>query len=143
MAIERTVYTGGTFDVPHIGHVNFLRQCKKIAGESDVVVALNTDEFVERYKGQRPIFSYDERKRMLELLEYVTRVIPNEQGEDSKPAILSVAPAFIVIGSDWAKKDYYKQMNFSQDWLDQHGITLLYVPYTEGISTTEIKRRLK
>ncbi len=139
----RKVYTGGTFDVLHAGHINFLRQCKIIAGEDGrVVVALNTDEFIYSYKAKKSLFSYDERKRLLEQVEYVDEVIPNEGGADSKPAILSVKPRFIVIGSDWASKDYYLQMGFTQEWLDKNDIILVYVPYTQIISTTEIKKRL-
>jgi len=54
-----------------------------------------------------------------------------------------VAPDYILIGSDWARKDYYTQMGFDQNWLDERGIVLGYVPYTPGISTTNIKGRLK
>jgi glycerol-3-phosphate cytidylyltransferase len=136
----KTVYTGGTFDLFHSGHVNFLRQCKKI-GER-VVVSLNTDEFIKKYKGKPPIMSYEERAEILWGCRYVDLVIPNTGGQDSKPAILQVYPDFIVIGSDWACKDYYAQMGFTQKWLDDYGIVLIYIPYTQGISTTEIKKRL-
>jgi glycerol-3-phosphate cytidylyltransferase-like family protein len=71
----------------------------------------------------------------------VDEVVKNESGKDSKPTILKVKPDFIVIGSDWAARDYYAQMGFSQNWLDKHNILLLYVPYTEVISSSEIKRR--
>lgn len=134
-------YTGGTFDYFHSGHVNFLRQCKAIADV--VVVSLNTDEFITQFKGKPPIMSYDERRKVLEGCRYVDKVIPNTGGADSKPAIISVKPDFIIIGSDWASKDYYKQMGFNQEWLDEQGIVLIYVPYTLGISTTQIKERLK
>lgn len=70
-------------------------------------------------------------------------MIPNEGGTDSKPSIVKIMPDVIAIGSDWAKKDYYAQMGFTQDWLDSNAISLLYIPYTEGISSTDIKRRLK
>ena len=73
---------------------------------------------------------------------YVDEVIPNTDGEDSKPAIMSVDPKFLVIGSDWAKKDYYAQMQFTREWLDQLDIQLVYVPYTLGISTTDLKKRI-
>jgi hypothetical protein len=53
-----------------------------------------------------------------------------------------VSPDYIIIGSDWARRDYYLQMGFTQDWLDQRGIGLIYIPYTEGISTTDIKNRM-
>lgn len=133
------VYTGGTFDLFHSGHVNFLRHCNKIGR---VTVSLNTDEFIEEYKGKLPIMRYRERKEVLEACRYVDRVIANRGGADSKPAIEDVSPNFVAIGSDWAKKDYYAQMKFTQGWLDEHDITLLYIPYTEGISTTELKRRI-
>jgi glycerol-3-phosphate cytidylyltransferase len=135
------VYTGGTFDLFHRGHVNFLRQCKEIGDH--VTVSLNTDEFIYRYKGEYPIISYEERKEVLLSCRYVDRVIPNTEGEDSKPTILDVNPKFIVIGSDWAKKDYYKQMNFTQQWLDDNGYVLIYIPYTDSISTSLIKEKLK
>jgi glycerol-3-phosphate cytidylyltransferase len=138
---NRRVYTGGTFDLFHKGHVNLLRQCKEIGDY--VVVSLNTDEFIYRYKGEYPIISYEERKDVLLSCKYVDEVVPNIDGEDSKPTILSVNPKFIVIGSDWAKKDYYNQMNFTQHWLDENGLILIYVPYTENVSTTSIKKRLK
>jgi len=125
----------------HRGHVNFLRQCKEIGNY--VVVSLNTDDFIERYKGKPPIMTYDERREVLLSCRYVDEVIPNTDGEDSKPTILTVQPQFLVIGSDWAKKDYYKQMNFTQKWLDENNIILIYIPYTENISTTLIKEKLK
>lgn len=134
------VYTGGTFDVPHIGHVHFLYECAKFG---EVTVALNTDEFIAEYKGQPPIYTYEERRDMLKLLPYVKNVIPNIGGSDSKPAILSVKPDIIVVGSDWARRDYYKQMEFDQDWLDVHHISVMYVPYTKNVSTTDIKRRIR
>ena len=68
--------------------------------------------------------------------------MPNIAGADSKPTILQVDPDFVVIGDDWARKDYYAQMQFTQTWLDVQGIQLVYVPYTQGISTTELKSRI-
>jgi glycerol-3-phosphate cytidylyltransferase len=137
------VYTGGTFDYLHSGHINFLRQAKKIAGDGEVVVSLNTDEFITQYKGKPPIMSYEEREKVLLGCKYVDVVVPNVGGADSKVTILKVKPDFIVIGSDWASKDYYKQMQFTQEWLEEQDIVLVYVPYTVGISTTEIKKRIQ
>lgn len=134
------VYTGGTFDLLHAGHVNFLKRCSEIG---DVIVALNTDDFIAKYKGKPPVMSFDERASVLLGLKYVKEVIPNVGGADSRISIDLVAPDYILIGSDWARKDYYAQMGFDQDWLDERGIILGYVPYTAGISTTNIKGRLK
>ena len=137
---RKVLYTGGTFDLFHAGHVNFLKQCKKIA--DIVVVALNTDEFIEEYNGRAPIINYSDRKDVLLSCKYVDKVVENIGGKDSKPSIIMVRPDIIAIGDDWAKKDYYKQMQFTQEWLDEKNILLIYIPYKQGISTTEIKKKL-
>lgn len=137
------LYTGGTFDLLHAGHVNFLKQCKSVVGgNGKVVVSLNTDEFIYEYKKQSPIISFEERRSVLLGCKYVDDVVPNIGGSDSKQSIMQVKPTIIAIGSDWARKDYYKQMSFTQEWLDELNIMLLYIPYTHNISTTNIKNRL-
>jgi glycerol-3-phosphate cytidylyltransferase len=137
------VYTGGTFDLFHSGHVNFLRRCYEIAGTTgQVVVSLNTDSFIQEYKTKPPVCNDQERYDVISSCKYVDEVIWNSGGTDSKPAILYVKPDVIAIGSDWALKDYYKQMDFEQSWLDKLNISLIYIPYTKGISSTEIKTRL-
>jgi glycerol-3-phosphate cytidylyltransferase len=139
--MKKVLYTGGTFDLFHAGHANFLKQCRNLA--EIVIVSLNTDEFISQYKGKSPIISYEDRKNVLLSCRYVDNVIKNFGNEDSKPAILAVNPNIIAVGDDWACKDYYKQMSFTQEWLDEMGITLAYLPYTKGISSTLIKESLK
>lgn len=137
------IYTGGTFDLFHAGHVNFLKQCHEIAGLSGTItISLNTDEFIYEYKKAYPILNYEQRYEVLKSCKYVDFVIPNSGGVDSKPAIEECKPDIIAIGSDWARKDYYKQMGFNQDWLDERNISLIYIPYTKGISSTLIKQKL-
>lgn len=138
--MSRTVYTGGTFDLFHCGHVDLLRRCAVIG---KVVVSLNTDDFITEYKGRAPVHNYEERKLVLEACRYVWRVVPNEGGANSKPAILRANPDYIAIGSDWATKDYYQQMGFTQDWLDEQGIALVYIPRTRKISSTLVKERIE
>lgn len=135
-----TIYTGGTFDLFHAGHVEFLRRCAELGS---VTVSLNEDEFIEKYKGKRPVISYREREAVLLGCRWVDRVVPNVGGVDSRVSIGLVSPDLVVIGSDWARKDYYAQMGFDQDWLDERGIGLCYIPYTQGISSTAIKERLR
>lgn len=138
------IYTGGTFDLFHIGHLNLLKRCHEIAGlTGQVIVSLNTDEFIEKYKGKKPIIPFEDRKSILEACRYVDCVMENYGGADSKESILLAQLIDVIaIGSDWARKDYYKQMNFSQDWLDEQGISLIYIPYTKKISSTKIKELL-
>ena len=70
-------------------------------------------------------------------------VVFNVGGKDSRVAIELVNPDYIAVGSDWANKDYYSQMNFTQEWLDERNIGLIYIPYSKDISSSEIKNRLK
>jgi glycerol-3-phosphate cytidylyltransferase len=133
------IYTGGTFDLFHSGHVNLLKRCAELGS---VTVSLNTDQFIANYKGKPPVMTYEERCEVLRGCRFVDDVIPNFGGSDSRVAIEIVKPDIIVIGSDWARRDYYAQMGFTQDWLDERGIGLMYVPYTQGISSTNVKQRL-
>ena len=133
------VYTGGTFDLYHAGHSRFLARCAEIG---EVTVSLNTDQFILDYKGKPPVISYADRAEVLLSTRHVSHVIPNTGGADSTIAIESVMPDIIAIGTDWARRDYYKQMGFDQDWLDDRGIALIYIPYTQGISSTAVKERI-
>jgi glycerol-3-phosphate cytidylyltransferase len=140
------VYTGGTFDLFHKGHVELLAACRKIAGDDGVVVvALNTDEFIAEFKGGAPFQSYEDRKVALEACRYVDRVVQNWGGADSTVTIrgLEPMPDVVAIGSDWACRDYYSQMGFTAEWLRENEITLVYVDRTTGESTTSIKERLR
>jgi glycerol-3-phosphate cytidylyltransferase len=141
------VYTGGTFDLFHAGHVQFLRRCAGIAGDGGrVIVALNNDEFISRYKGKPPAISYVDRETVLAACRYVYAVIPNWGDEDSRPAIDLVKPDVIAIGDDWRGRDYFAQMGFDQDWLDERWISLVYVPYSyasEGLPSSGIRRKLR
>src|SRR3990167_5212051 len=126
------VYCGGTFDLFHSGHVRFLSMCAKLGS---VTVALNSDEFVQRYKNIKPTYSYEQRKEILLACTHVDSVVLNLGDEDSTRSIEAIHPDIIAIGTDWANRDYYKQMGFTQKWLDDCGILLVYLPYTEGISS--------
>jgi len=134
-----TIYTGGTFDLYHAGHARFLARCAEIG---EVTVSLNTDEFIEEYKGKPPVISFADRAEVLLASRSVSQVVANSGGSDSRWAIEAVMPDIIAIGTDWARRDYYKQMGFDQDWLDDRGIALIYIPYTRGISSTAVKERV-
>jgi cytidyltransferase-like protein len=138
------VYTGGTFDMLHAGHIDLLEQCRQIATYSGkVVVSLNSDEFVASYKGSAPVCRYAERARVLMAIRYVDEVVMNVGGADSKPAIEFVDPDFIVIGSDWRDRDYHAQMGFTPAWLEEHMIQLRYVERERMLSSSEIKGRVQ
>lgn len=137
--MKSIIYVGGTFDLPHAGHYRLLKRAHELG---KVVVSLNTDQFIKDYKGSYPVLNYEERKEILLSCRWVDNVVPNSGGADSTKTIELIKPNYILVGSDWAKKDYCSQMGFTQDWLDSRGIGLVYVPYTKDISTTIIKNRI-
>lgn len=102
-------------------------------------MAVNTDEFVEAYKGHPPVFTYSERRDLIQAMGY--EVVANPSA--GRETIAMVEPDVIAIGSDWARRDYYAQIDVTQDFLDSRGISMVYVPYTPNISTSDIVARVR
>tara|TARA_R100001509_G_scaffold164238_2_gene141118 strand:- start:819 stop:1235 length:417 start_codon:yes stop_codon:yes gene_type:complete len=136
------VLTVGTFDLLHSGHIQLLNNCYKLAGSSGkVVVGVNSDEFVYEYKKSKPIMPLKDRLSVLSNLLRVHKVIINESKSLEK-MLIEEKPNILVIGSDWAKKDYFKQIGVSLNWLYENDILLVYTEYTPDISTSLIKERI-
>ena len=129
------IVTTGTFDIPHAGHAAFLR--KAAAFGDELIVGVLSDEFVANYKGI-PLYPEGERLALIMELGYRADLTSDQRFFFS----INRADA-IAVGSDWARKDYYAQIGMSQNELDTLGIALIYVPYTHGISTTEILTRVR
>lgn len=129
------VMTIGTWGVPHMGHAAFLRRSEAFG---ELIVGVNSDRFVERYKGSRPPFDQEERLALVRSLGYVA-ALNDGPGRD---LIDYHRPGVLTVGTDWARRDYLAQIGVTQDWLDERGITIAYVPMRPlGISSTEIVRR--
>lgn len=133
-------YCGGTFDLLHPGHVRFFRWTKENFDE--VIVALNRDEFVTRYKVP-PAQCYDERREMVMACRYVDDVIANIGDEDSKPSILYAKATHVVNGSDWSRDRLLLQMDLTEEWLTSNGLTVVLCPDARVFSTTALKARIK
>jgi cytidyltransferase-like protein len=129
------VLTIGTFDSPHAGHAHLFKFCEQLG---EVTVGVNSDEFVKKYKGNETLYTYEERADIIRRLGY--NVVKNVSS--GLQLIDEVNPDFLVIGSDWLRKDYLGQIAVTPDFLDERGISLVYTPYFKGISTSDIKRRV-
>lgn len=135
------VITLGTFDPLHVGHVGLFAQCRRIAGDGTVTVAVNSDGFVLNYRGKPAFMPENHRAGVIEALADVDTVIVNDELLGQAQLILDSGADCIVIGQDWATKDYMAQLRISQKWLDDHDIQLCYVPRTGEWSSTAIKAR--
>jgi glycerol-3-phosphate cytidylyltransferase len=126
----KRVITYGTYDLLHWGHIRLLKRAKALGDY--LIVALSTDE-INEFKGKKAYHSYQERKLMLESIRYVDLVIPESDWEQKRSDIANYQVDVFVIGDDWAGKfDYLSDL-----------CEVVYLPRTEGVSTTKIKRDLE
>lgn len=124
------VITYGTFDLLHVGHVQLLKRASQLGDQ--LIVGLSTDEF-NRIKKKEAYHSFEERKVILDSIRYVDKVIPESNWEQKIDDILKHKIDIFVMGDDWKGKF---------DFLSQY-CKIIYLPRTEGISTTKIKEDLK
>jgi cytidyltransferase-like protein len=137
------VLTIGTFDMLHVGHLELFRACRRLAGlTGQVVVAVNADDFVERFKGRRPVQTQHDRMTMLSAIRGIDLVVRNMGDEYAGQVIAHVSPRILAVGDDWQGKDYLGQLHVAQEFLDSRGIRIVYVPRTTGESTTRIRATL-
>lgn len=128
----KRILTYGTFDLLHYGHINLLKRAKALGDY--LVVAVSTDSFNE-LKGKKAYHNYETRKMMLEAVRYVDLVIPEENWEQKIDDVKKYDIDIVVMGSDWAGSDRF---DYLKDYCE-----VVYLPRTEGVSTTKIKEELK
>ncbi|MCM3378212.1 MULTISPECIES: glycerol-3-phosphate cytidylyltransferase [Shouchella] len=125
----KKIITYGTFDLLHWGHIHLLQRAKQFGDY--LIVAISTDEF-NQLKNKRAYYSYDHRKKILEAIRYVDEVIAEENWEQKTNDIQKYGIDVFVMGDDWRGKF---------DYLKEH-CEVIYLPRTEGISTTMTKEHL-
>lgn len=131
----RRVFTSGSFDLFHVGHLNILEKSAALGDE--LIVGVSTDELIEHYKGMKPIIPFEQRVRIVESIKCVTKVV--KQTKLTEIAQLQRENIDVVtIGDDW--KDKYLE---GLEWMkNQPGKEVVYFPYTPGVSTTKIKSEI-
>jgi cytidyltransferase-like protein len=129
------VFTTGVFDILHRGHLNILTQA---AALGDLTVGIMTDQGVEDTKGARPILTLEERDAQIRSLPFVDEVI-HYTDVDQRSNYASIKPDIVVQGDDWL---FSADRGTAIAYLREHGIRLVLLPRTQGISTTEIRRRV-
>ncbi len=128
-----TVYTSGSWDMLHVGHLNIIRRSRAL-GER-LVVGVSTDELVEAYKGTKPIIPYEERVAIMRALANVDKVVKQSILMDIR-ILKRNKIDLVTIGDDWKNKHLD-----GLEWMEEHG-KVVYLPYTPGVSTTSIKRKI-
>ena len=135
----KVVYIIGVFDLFHTGHVELLRRAKELGDK--LVVAINSDDIVEQYK-RRPFIDEENRLKVIQACKYVDEAFVIRTF-DNKEVVLKYGVSIIVHGNDWVGDSYLEQIKLTPQFISKHQIELIYLPYTKGISTSEIIQKIK
>ena len=128
------VYTVGTFDLLHVGHLALLNQCKLLG--NTLVVGVASDAVVNMYKPNVPVVPLEQRVEMLEALSCVDIVRPYYQLEYVS-GCKEVDVDIFVVGEDWGKKQHNLDVN---KYLRKMGKEIVKVTYNPRTSSTKIKK---
>jgi glycerol-3-phosphate cytidylyltransferase len=122
----KTILTYGTFDLLHYGHLEILKRASLLGNK--LIVGLSTDKFNE-IKGKTCVLPYQKRKELIESLDYVDKVIPENNWDQKVTDIKDNDIDIFVIGDDWEGK-FDELKDFCE---------VIYLPRTKGISSTKLR----
>ena len=134
---KKIVYVGMVGDFLHHGHINIIEEARKLG---EVTIGLLTDEAVVSYK-RKPIFTFEQRKKIIENIKGVTSVIP-QNSLNYIPNLKKIKPNYVVHGDDWKSGVQKNEREKIINYLKEINGTLIEIPYTPGISSTSIIQRL-
>ena len=135
----KNVYVIGVFDLFHRGHIEFLKKAKSLG--QNLIVAINGDDMVASYK-RKPFYSEDDRLEIIKSLKYVDDAFIIK-GYDNKEYIEQYDINAIVHGNDWERNSYLQQIRVTDEYLKSRNTELVLVPYTAGVSTSQIIKQIK
>ncbi len=129
IAGKTVVYTSGTFDMLHANHIKMIEYARSLG--DILIVGVNTDELVESYKST-PIIPFDERIALMKAIKYPDIVIP-QRSLNHTDKVKKLNFDVFVVGDDWVGK---------YDYLKDLGVDVVYFPYGDGVSSTNLKARI-
>lgn len=121
------VITYGTFDLFHFGHVRLLKRLRQLGDR--LVVGCSTDDF-NSLKGKRTVIPYEQRAEVLAGCRYVDAVFPEDAWDQKRSDIKRFEAQIFAMGDDWVGK--FDEL--------QDLVQVVYLPRTEDISSTDVKR---
>jgi len=136
-------YTTGVYDLFHIGHLNLLRRAKEQC--EYLIVGVSTDELVQIYKNKTPVIPFEERKQIVEAIKYVDEVVAQknlnkiEAYSNLESVRVNSGEKAIFVGSDWKGSPSWNK--YEQEF-KKVGAEVVYLDYTDGISSTMLKQVL-
>lgn len=129
-------YTDGVYDLFHVGHLNMINTAKEHC--EYLIVGVHSDQVVKEYKHHFPIIDEGDRRKIVAAIKGVDRAVINQFRDKLKLWELYHFDV-VFIGDDWKGTERWNQF---EKVLGELGVDVVYVPYTKGISTTEIRRKI-
>ncbi len=130
------VYTVGTFDLLHVGHLALLKHCASLG--NTVAVGVASDEVVKLYKPNTPIIPLEQRIEMLLALSCVDIALPYHE-LDYITVCKQVKADVFVVGEDWGKKPHNQGV---ENYLKSQGKKIVQIQYNPKNSSTKIKAKV-
>ena len=128
-------YTQGTYDMFHVGHLNLLRQAKALC--DILIVGINSDELVQRYKNKTPVVNEHDRMEIVKEMKCVDDVLLCDTLKKTEMWDKIHFEA-IFIGNDWKGNARWAQ---TEEDLKPLGADVVYLQHTEGISSTFLRTK--
>ena len=130
-------YTTGVYDMFHIGHLNIIEKAKEQCDY--LIVGVSTDELVKKEKNKTPVIPYVERVKIISALKYVDEVVP-QIDKNKFAAWEKYHFNKMFVGSDWKGTP---QWNSYEKQFESAGVEIVYLPHTDGISSTKLTQVIK
>lgn len=128
-------YTQGTYDMFHIGHLNLLRQAKALC--DTLIVGVNSDELVQRYKNKTPVVNEHDRMEIVREMKCVDDVLLCNTLKKTEMWEKIHFDA-IFIGNDWKGNERWSQTELD---LAPLGAVVVYLKHTDGISSSLLRTK--
>lgn len=129
-------YTQGTYDLFHIGHLNLLNHAKEQCDY--LIVGVNTDRLVKEYKNKNVVIPEQDRAYIVGAIKAVDEVVLTDT-LDKKVIAEKLKFDAIFIGDDWKNNERWIK---TKEEMAKIGIDVVFLPHTDGVSTTEIRNKI-
>ncbi len=128
-------YLSGTFDLFHIGHLNMLKQARQYCDY--LVVGVHKDA---SHKGKQTFIPFEERKKIVESIQYVDKVIESEREDSDVYTKGIVKYDRLFVGSDYKGTERFERY---EKYFADKGVEIIYFPYTQGTSSTQLREAIQ